>query len=108
MIEFFLYKRLRRAPYTEFRRVSTSLDDFSSTCSSPVFMIKNVPMMDLEMKGKELETAKKLFNFVFFKGENILNKLVKNSESIGGGTHIRKEREVVRPDRNVQAQQSLR
>ena len=50
----FLYMRLRKAPYTEFKRVSTSLDDFSSVGSSPVFMLNNVPMMDLELKQNDL------------------------------------------------------
>ena len=50
----FLYLRLRKAPYTEFKRVSTSLDDFSSVGSSPVFMLNNVPMMDLELKQNDL------------------------------------------------------
>ena len=46
--------RLRKAPYTEFKRVSTSLDNFSSLGSSPVFMLNNVPMMDLELKQNDL------------------------------------------------------
>ena len=54
MMESFLYMRLRKAPYTEFKRVSTSLDDFSSVGSSPVFMLNNIPMMDLELKENDL------------------------------------------------------
>ena len=46
--------RLRKAPYTEFRRVSTSLDDFSSLSASPIFMLNNVPMMDMELKENDL------------------------------------------------------
>ena len=46
--------QLRKAPYTEFKRVSTSLDDFSSVGSSPIFMLNNVPMMDLELKQNDL------------------------------------------------------
>ena len=42
--------RLRKAPYTEFRRVSTSLDDYASVDSSPVFLINNIPMMDMKLK----------------------------------------------------------
>ena len=53
-MESFLYMRLRKAPYTEFKRVSTSLDDFSSMGSSPVFMLNNIPMMDLELKENDL------------------------------------------------------
>lgn len=54
MMESFLYMRLRKPPYTEFRRVSTSLDDFPSIGSSSVFMINNIPMMDLELKAHDL------------------------------------------------------
>ena len=46
--------RLRKAPFTEFKRVSTSLDDFSSLGSSHIFMINNIPMMDLELKENDL------------------------------------------------------
>ncbi len=46
--------RLRKAPYTEFRRVSTSLDDYVSVDSSPVFLINNIPMMDMELKENDL------------------------------------------------------
>ena len=48
--------RLRKAPYTEFRRVSTSLDDYVSVDSSPVFLINNIPMMDMELKENDLIT----------------------------------------------------
>ncbi len=46
--------RLRKAPYTEFRRVSTSLDDYASVDSSPVFLVNNIPMMDVELKENDL------------------------------------------------------
>jgi hypothetical protein len=42
--------RLRKAPYTDFRRISTSLDDFTFIDSSPVFILNNNPVMDLELK----------------------------------------------------------
>ena len=54
MNETYHHMRLRKAPYTEFRRISTSLDDFSSLGTSPVFMINNIPMMDLELKDHDL------------------------------------------------------
>ena len=46
--------RLRKAPYTEFRRVSTSLDDYASVDSSPVFLVNNIPVMDMELKENDL------------------------------------------------------
>jgi transposase-like protein len=46
--------RLRKAPYTEFKRVSTSLDDYASVDSSPVFLVNNIPMMDMELKENDL------------------------------------------------------
>ena len=46
--------RLRKAPYTEFRRVSTSIDNFTIIDSSPVFMLNNTPSMDLELKENDL------------------------------------------------------
>ena len=46
--------RLRKAPYTEFRRVSSSLDDFTSIDVSPQFMINNIAMMDMELKENDL------------------------------------------------------
>ncbi len=46
--------RLRKAPYTEFRRVSTSLDDYASVDSSRVFLVNNIPMMDMELKEDDL------------------------------------------------------
>ncbi|MGC8506581.1 MAG: transposase, partial [Thermoplasmata archaeon] len=46
--------RLRKAPYTEFKRISTSLDDFSPSGASPIFMLNNIPMMDLELKDHDL------------------------------------------------------
>ena len=46
--------RLRKAPFTEFKRISTSLDDFSPLGTSPGFMINNIPMMDLELREHDL------------------------------------------------------
>ena len=43
--------RLRKAPFTEFKRISTTLDDFSPLGTSPIFMINNIPMMDLELRN---------------------------------------------------------
>ena len=46
--------RLRKAPFTEFKRVSMSLDDFTSIGSSPLFLINNAPMMNIELKENDL------------------------------------------------------
>ena len=46
--------RLRKAPFTEFKRISTTLDDFSPLGTSPIFMINNIPMMDLELRNHDL------------------------------------------------------
>ena len=46
--------RLRKVPYTEFKRIATSLDDFSPLGTSPIFMINNIPMMDLELRNQDL------------------------------------------------------
>jgi transposase-like protein len=54
MMESFFYMRLRKAPFTEFRRVATSLDDFSSLGSSLIFMLDNIPMMGLEIEENDL------------------------------------------------------
>ena len=54
MMQIFYYMRLRKAPYTEFRRVSTSLDDYASVDSSPVFLVNNIPMMDMELRENDL------------------------------------------------------
>ena len=54
MMESFLYMRLRKAPYIEFKSVSTSLDNFFSIGSSPVIMLNNIPMMDMELKENDL------------------------------------------------------
>lgn len=54
MMDAFHYMRLRKAPYTEFRRVSTSLDDYASVDSSPVFLVNNIPIMDMELKENDL------------------------------------------------------
>ena len=45
---------LRKAPYTEFRRVSTSPGNFSFIDSSPVFMLNSAPPMNLELKENDL------------------------------------------------------
>ena len=54
MMQIFYYMRLRKAPYTEFRRVFTSLDDYASVDSSPVFLVNNIPMMDMELRENDL------------------------------------------------------
>ena len=46
--------RLRNAPYTEFKRVSITLDDFSSVACFPSLMINNMPVMDMELKENDL------------------------------------------------------
>ena len=46
--------RMRNPPFTEFKRNSTSLDDFSRLGTSPIFMINNIPMMDLELREYDL------------------------------------------------------
>ena len=50
----FLYMRLRKAPYTGLRRVSTSPGNFTFIDSSPVFMLNNTPIVDLELKENDL------------------------------------------------------
>ncbi len=50
----FTYMRLRKAPYTEFKRISTTLDTFSSVDSGPVFLINNIPVMDIELVENDL------------------------------------------------------
>ena len=50
----FHYMRLRKAPYTELNRISISLDEFVSMDFSPVFLINNIPMMDMELKKNDL------------------------------------------------------
>ena len=94
-MESFLYMRLRKAPYTEFKRVSTSLDDFSSVGSSPVFMLNNIPMMDLELKEHDLDMAKRLIKFMFFQNQKNLNALGKNSDSMRELIRGKDEREIV-------------
>ena len=54
MDETYHYMRLRKVPYTEFKRISTSLDDFSPLDTSPIIMINNMPMMDLELRNQDL------------------------------------------------------
>ena len=54
MNETYHYMGLRKAPYTEFKRISTSLDDFSLLGTSLIFMINNIPMMDLELRNQDL------------------------------------------------------
>ena len=46
--------RLRKAPYTEFKSIYTTLDQYASEDSSPLFMINSIPMMDLELKENDL------------------------------------------------------
>ena len=46
--------RLRKAPYTEFKRVSITLDDFSSVACFPSLMINNIPVMDMELNENDL------------------------------------------------------
>ena len=43
-----------KSPYTVFKSVSTSLDDFSFVSSSLIFLLNRVPMMDLELKENDL------------------------------------------------------
>ena len=54
MIESFHYIRLMKSPYTVFKSVSTSLDDFSFVSSSLIFLLNRVPMMDLALKENDL------------------------------------------------------
>ena len=42
--------RQRKPPYTEFRRVSTSLEDYAPVDSSPVFLLNNIPMLDMKLR----------------------------------------------------------
>lgn len=46
--------QLRKAPYTEFKRVSITLDDFSSVACFPSLMINNIPVIDMELKENDL------------------------------------------------------
>ena len=46
--------RLRKSPFTEFKRISTTLDDFSPLGTSPIFMINIIPIMDLELRNHDL------------------------------------------------------
>ncbi|MCL5440162.1 MAG: hypothetical protein M1595_04580 [Candidatus Thermoplasmatota archaeon] len=46
--------RLRKALYTDLKRVSASLDDFLSMDSSPVFLANNFPMMGMDLKENDL------------------------------------------------------
>ncbi|QRF75342.1 hypothetical protein Thermo_00838 [Thermoplasmatales archaeon] len=46
--------QLIKALYTEFKRISTSLDVYASADSSPMFMLYNIPMMDMELKENDL------------------------------------------------------
>ena len=57
MMGSFFYMRLLKAPFTEFKRVSTSLDDFSSLGYSLIFMLDNIPMMGLEIKENDLDLS---------------------------------------------------
>lgn len=47
MNETYYDMRLRTAPFSEFKMISTSLDDFSPLGASTIFMINNIPMMGL-------------------------------------------------------------
>jgi transposase-like protein len=46
--------QLGKTPYTEFRRVSTSFEDYASVDFSPAFLVNNIPMMDIELKENDL------------------------------------------------------
>ncbi len=46
--------RLRKAPYTESTRLSTSFDDYASVDSSHVFNVSNIPMMEMELEENDL------------------------------------------------------
>jgi hypothetical protein len=46
--------RLRKAPYSEFKRISSSLDDFSSLDASSSLYINRMPHMELELKENDL------------------------------------------------------
>lgn len=46
--------QLGKAPYTEFRRVSTSFEDYASVDFSPALLVNNIPMMDIELKENDL------------------------------------------------------
>ena len=46
--------RLRKAPHVEFKSVSSTLDQYVSEESSPIFKINNIPMMDVVLKGNDL------------------------------------------------------
>ena len=88
--------RLWRTSYTGFKRISTSLDDLSSVDSYSVFMLNNVPMMDLELKENYLDIAKKLINFMFFQNQENLNAPEKNSDSMRELIKGKNEREIVK------------
>ena len=46
--------QLRKAPYTEFKRVSITLDDFSSVACFPSLMINNMTAMDMKLNENDL------------------------------------------------------
>ena len=46
--------QLGKTPYTEFRRVFTSFEDYASVDFSPAFLVNNIPMMDIELKENDL------------------------------------------------------
>ena len=46
--------RLRKAPYTEFRSIHTTLDSFSDIHNSFTLMINNIPVVDIELKQNGL------------------------------------------------------
>jgi hypothetical protein len=54
MMEIFTYTWLRKTPCAEFRRVSASLDEYASVDSAPVFVVNNIPAVDIEVKENDL------------------------------------------------------
>lgn len=53
MIKPLYPERPRNAPCNEFRKVSTSLDVFLIVGKSPTFMLKNMPIKELELKSDQ-------------------------------------------------------
>ena len=50
MNEMYHKMRLRKAPFTEFKSMSISLDDFSPPGIPSIRVIHNVAMMDIELR----------------------------------------------------------
>ncbi len=46
--------RLKKSPYVEFKSVSTTVDQYTSEESSPIFKINNVPVIFMALKGNDL------------------------------------------------------